>query len=176
MVDKNVESWRWECGSDGVENPEYVESWKWESASDGRSLRAGKFKSSTKTSSSVPLPPSELQPSQLLELSYWCSDRAAAGGGAAAVTAATAGGDDRAAAATPAAAGVQYDREQGRSLNDPGSELASRAVTANIPGLLGGNSFNVMTLVRAITRQWLYPYKTHIHTLRENSKNKYFES
>ena len=61
-------------------------------------------------------------------------DRAAAGGGAAAVTAATAGGDDRAAAATPAAAGVQYDREQGRSLNDPGSELASRAVTANIPG------------------------------------------
>jgi hypothetical protein len=42
--------------------------------------------------------------------------------------------------------GQMYDREEGKSLNDPGSELASRAVNANFPGLLAGNSFNVMTL------------------------------
>jgi hypothetical protein len=45
----------------------------------------------TSFSSSVPLPPSELQPVQLRDLRYWCTDRAAA----------------------PAARGVHYDREQG---------------------------------------------------------------
>jgi hypothetical protein len=43
--------------------------------------------------------------------------------------------------------GQKYDRDEGKSLNDPGSELACRAVNANCPGLLlAGNSFNVMTL------------------------------
>ena len=124
-------------------NPGYVKSWTWESTSDDRNLRAGKLK--TSFSSSVPLPPSELQPVQLRDLRYWCTDRAAA-------AAARGVHYDReeGACVQPAAAGLQYDQQQRACSTkfeerDPSDALTPAAAAPAAATAAGGDAAAALT-------------------------------